>query len=95
MSTDDDPAVETNERLGTRVARFPTLSGASAWVEVPPPRTDDATISVSAETYDDEDGHVVVRVGGDVSVELGLSVDEAHALAETIDRAADEAEADI
>ena len=87
--------VETDTHLGTRVAQFEEVSGASARVEVPQPRTDDATLSVSGETYDDEPGHVVVRLGGGVDVEVALDAAAARQLAETLAAAADEAEADV
>ena len=96
--TDDDDAqkrtVTENETIGSRHVSLAGVGGAGISVRTPE-LFEDETIAVSAYAYDDEGGQVTLRFGSEVAVGVTLDASDARELAEQIDAAADEAEADL
>lgn len=95
MTRDTDAAVHHDEELGIRTVGYAPLGAGEARVEVPNMVASDPTIRVTGEALDDDDGNVILKIGDGVSVSVALSAGEARALATTLDRAADDAEAEI
>ena len=73
---------------------LPGVDGAAVSVETPDLFTDE-TVGVDGFCYDDEPGHVRLTFGTAFRVAVTLEASDARELAEQIDAAADEAEADL
>ena len=98
MSTNTDDGekvvVRQSDSYGSRHSRLPGVDGASVSVETPE-AYGEQSISVSGYSYDDEAGDVELRFGDEVRVGVWVSPSDARALAEQLEIAADEADAEI
>jgi hypothetical protein len=79
---------------GSRRSQLPGVDGASVSVETPE-AYGEQSIAVSGFSYDDEPGDVQLTFGDEVKVGVWLSPSDARALAEQLELAADEADAEI
>jgi len=90
----DKRTVLENEQLGSRQVGLGGVDGAAVSVETPDLFTEEE-IGVTAYAYDDIEGEVVLTFGSDVLIGVTLDASDARALAERIDAAADEADAEL
>jgi len=87
-TTDDDGKKRTvleNRDLGSRQVGLGGVDGVATAVDIPPEHYDDDTIS----------GHVTLDLGRVVTINVDMNPEQARALADRLDAAADEAEGDL
>ena len=98
MSTNTDETekrvVRQSDNLGSRHSRLDGVDGAALSVGTPEIFAEES-IGVSGFAYDDEQGEVQLTLGSDISIGVWLDPADARALAEQLEVAADEADAEI
>ena len=97
-TTDDGGKKRTvleNHDLGSRQVGLGGVDGVATAVDIPPEHYDDDTISVRGFAFDDEPGHVTLDLGRVVTINVDMNPEQARALADRLDAAADEAEGDL
>ena len=98
MSTNNDDGekvvVRQSDNYGSRHSRLPGVDDAAVSIDTPETFGDEP-IGVSGFAYDDTNGEVQLTFGSDIQVAVFLDPDDARVLAEQLEVAADEADAEI
>ena len=86
--------VRQSDNYGSRHSRLPGVDDAAVSIDTPETFGDEP-IGVSGYAYDDTSGEVQLTFRSDIQVAVFLDPDDARVLAEQLEVAADEADAEI